>query len=222
MRCFVFLWTAVFAFGVLVTPAQAHPHEFIDTAITFRFDDQNKLGAIGVVWVWDDLTSMLIVEDSGIDSDGDGALTPEEKVQLVEIFSQWPADFAGDLYISKNGKPVQLSGPLDMTVDLRDGRVVVHYLRALMDRQSLDDGPVSLQVYDPTYYAFYDLSGTPEVVGRSDCTVEIQKADIAAAQKIYDQLLSQLTDEDIMTEGKYPEVGGVFADEVRLACGAQP
>ena len=50
--------------------AGAHPHEFIDTAITLRTDEEGRLGAIGVVWVWDDLTSMLIIEDLGMDSDG--------------------------------------------------------------------------------------------------------------------------------------------------------
>ncbi|MFT4014448.1 MAG: DUF1007 family protein [Paracoccus sp. (in: a-proteobacteria)] len=205
-------------------PAQAgaHPHEFIDTRITFRMDDGGRLEAIGVVWVWDDLTSMLIVEDLGMDGDGNGELTGEEKQRLAAQFSQWPEDYGGDLYLTWDGKPVELTGPMDMKADYLKGRLVLTYLRALPSRIDLDRAPVTLQVYDPGYYAFYDLAGMPEVRGRDGCRVSIHKADIGAARKLYDRLLGQLTEEEIMEQGKYPEVGGAFADRVVLECAARP
>lgn len=202
--------------------AGAHPHEFIDTGITFSTDDAGRLGAIGVVWTWDDLTSMLIIEDLGMDGDGDGELTAEEKQRLAAHFSQWPEDYAGDLYLTRDGKPVELTGPLDLKADYLQGRLVLNYLRALPERIRLDQAPVILRAYDPSYYVFYDLAGTPEVRGRDGCHVSIRKADIGAAQKLYDRLLGQLTEEEIMEQGKYPEVGGAFADEVVLECDAQP
>ncbi len=202
--------------------AGAHPHEFIDTGLTFRTDDEGKLGAIGVVWVWDDLTSMLIIEDLGMDGDGNGELTAEEKQRLAAQFSQWPEDYGGDLYLTWDGKPVELTGPLDMKADYLKGRLVLTYLRALPERIRLDQTPVILQAYDPSYYVFYDLVGIPEVRGRDGCRVSIRKADIGAAQKLYDRLLGQLTEEEMMEQGKFPEVGGAFADEVVLECDAWP
>jgi polyphosphate kinase len=202
--------------------AGAHPHEFIDTAITLRTDEEGRLGAIGVVWVWDDLTSMLIIEDLGMDSDGNGELTAEEKQRLAAQFSQWPEDYGGDLYLTWDGKPVELTGPLDMKADYLQGRLVLNYLRALPERIRLVQTPVILQAYDPSYYVFYDLVGIPEVRGRDGCRVSIRKADIGAAQKLYDQLLGQLTEEEMMEQGKFPEVGGAFADQVVLECDARP
>lgn len=202
--------------------AGAHPHEFIDTGITFRTDDEGGLGAIGVVWVWDDLTSMLIIEDLGMDGDGNGELTREEKQRLAAQFSQWPEDYMGDLYLTRDGRPVELTGPLDMKADYLQGRLVLNYLRALPERIRLDRTPVILQAYDPSYYVFYDLVGIPQVRGREGCHVSIRKADIGAAQKLDDRLLGQLTEEEMMEQGKYPEVGGTFADEVVLECDAQP
>lgn len=196
----------------------AHPHEFIDTGITFRFDAQARLDSIDVVWVWDELTSMLIVADMGMDADGDGRLTDEELDRLRDHFSDWPEGFDGDLHVRQDGGAVALGGPVDTRAEYRDGRLVVSHVRVLPDRISPETGPVILQAYDPGYYAFYDLAGAPEIRGREDCRVEIRKADIAAAQKLYDQLLGQLTEEEIMEEGRYPEVGGAFADEVRLEC----
>lgn len=207
-----------------LTPGQAgaHPHEFIDTGITFRIDGEGRLGAVGIVWAWDELTSMLIVEDLGLDGDGNGELTHDEQQRLVERFSQWPEDYGGDLYLTQAGKPVELTGPLEMKADYTQGRVVLNYLRALPERLSLDPSPVILQAYDPSYYAFYDLVTLPQIQGRDGCRVSVRKADTAAAQKLYDQLLGQLSEEEIMEQGKYPEVGGAFADEVVLECAAQP
>lgn len=202
--------------------AAAHPHEFIDTAITFRADNEGRLGAIGVVWVWDDLTSMLIIEDLGLDSDADGELTAEEKQRIVAQFSEWPEDYGGDLYLTQNGQPVELSGPLETRADYVDGRLILSFFRALPNRIGLDQNPLILKAYDPSYYAFYDLARIPEVRGREGCHVSINKADIGAAQKLYETLLGQLTEEEILEQGKYPEVGGAFADEVVLECAAQP
>lgn len=57
--------------------AEAHPHVFIDTGLTFRFDGEGRLGAVSVVWAFDDFSSMLMVEDMEMDQDGDGVLTDD-------------------------------------------------------------------------------------------------------------------------------------------------
>ena len=202
--------------------ARAHPHEFVDIAITLRFDETGRLAALDVAWTWDDLTSMLMLEDFGLDPDGDGQLTDDERGQLVARFSDWPEDFAGDLYLAWQGQPVAMGGPLDLRADYRDGRLVVAFARALPQPPDPAEAPLLMQAYDPGYYVAYDLAGPPEIAGRPDCTLAIRKADVAAAQKLYDRLLGQLTEEEIMEQGRTPEVGGAFADEVQVTCAARP
>ncbi|QFG37421.1 ABC-type uncharacterized transport system substrate-binding protein [Paracoccus pantotrophus] len=198
--------------------AEAHPHVFIDTGLTFRFDGEGRLGAVSVVWAFDDFSSMLMVEDMEMDQDGDGVLTDDEIARLTAMFSDWPEDFAGDLYLTRDGNPVALSGPQEVAVRYQQGRIVVTHIRALLDRIRPEDGRIELQVYDPTYYTFYDLVGALEISGRDDCRVEIEKADIAAAQRKYGDELAKLTNDEIMDQGKYPDVGGDFADDMRLEC----
>ncbi|WGR62221.1 DUF1007 family protein (plasmid) [Paracoccus ferrooxidans] len=198
--------------------AEAHPHVFIDTGLTFRFDGEGRLGAVSVVWAFDDFSSMLMVEDMEMDKDGDGVLTDDEIACLTAMFSDWPEDFAGDLYLTRDGMPVALSGPLDVAVRYQQGRIVVTHIRALLDRIRPEDERIEVQVYDPTYYTFYDLVGTLEIRGRDDCRVQIEKADIAAAQRKYGDELAKLTNDEIMDQGKYPDVGGDFADDMRLEC----
>ncbi|MFN8683292.1 DUF1007 family protein [Paracoccus sp. P2] len=198
--------------------AEAHPHVFIDTGLTFRFDGEGRLGAVSVVWAFDDFSSMLMVEDMEMDQDGDGVLTDDEIARLTAMFSDWPEDFAGDLYLTRDGNPVALSGPQEVAVRYQQGRIVVTHIRALLDRIRPEDERIKLQVYDPTYYTFYDLVGALEISGRDDCRVEIEKADIAAAQRKYGDELAKLTNDEIMDQGKYPDVGGDFADDMRLEC----
>ncbi|WP_024845395.1 DUF1007 family protein [Paracoccus pantotrophus] len=198
--------------------AEAHPHVFIDTGLTFRFDGEGRLGAVSVVWAFDDFSSMLMVEDMEMDQDGDGVLTDDEIARLTAMFSDWPEDFAGDLYLTRDGNPVALSGPQEVAVRYQQGRIVVTHIRALLDRIRPEDERIELQVYDPTYYTFYDLVGALEISGRDDCRVEIEKADIAAAQRKYGDELAKLTNDEIMDQGKYPNVGGDFADDMRLEC----
>lgn len=217
MRC---LRPALLSLLSVLSPgkAEAHPHVFIDAGLTFRFDGEGRLGAVSVVWAFDDFSSMLMVEDMEMDQDGDGVLRDDEIARLTAMFSDWPEDFARDLYLTRDGKPVALSGPLDVAVRYQQGRIVVTHVRALLDRIRPATDGIEVQVYDPTYYTFYDLVGTPEISGRDDCRVQIEKADIAAAQRKYGDELAKLTNDEIMDQGKYPDVGGDFADDMRLEC----
>lgn len=202
--------------------AWAHPHIFVDTGLTLRFDDQGRLGAVGVVWVYDELSSMLILGDLELDGDADGELTQDERQRLQQEGSAWPEDFDGDLYLSQAGQAIALSGPQEIIVDYRDGRLIETHLRPLATPLAPQPQPVAIKVYDPFYYTFYDLAAAPKMIGRGDCEVRIERADIAAAQKLYADELELLNDEQMLDEGQSPQLGGAFADEVRVTCAAQP
>lgn len=210
--------TSLLAFALAAPGAGAHPHMFIDTGLTFHLDDRGQLAAVGVVWVYDALSSLLTIEDQGLDPDGDGILTPAETEVLNRLGRTWPEDFDGNLHLMQNGQALPLSGPLEVEVTYHDGRLVFAHMRALTPRVSLAAGPVDLQVYDPTYYTFYDLSGTPQVAGGAGCSVAVGKADIAAAQAEYDAAIMGMTDEELLDEELLPDLGGAFADEIRLTC----
>lgn len=208
------------AFGSVV-PARAHPHQFIDAALTMLFDDQGQLAAVSVLWVYDDMTSLIILEELGMDADGDGVLTEAEIAKLKSVVGTWPEGFKGDLVLTRDGHAVDLSGPLDPDALLQDGRLVTRHLRALIQRTDPASGVVEAQIFDPFYYTFYDLMKVPEVTGRSDCMVRLTKADIAAAQRLYDRAVAEMSDEELEAGG-FPEIGGAFADVMRLECSGRP
>lgn len=209
------------ALSILLLPAgmaRAHPHQFIDAALTFVFDDQGQLAALGVLWIYDDLTSLIILEELGMDGDGDGRLDEAELAQLRAVVGTWPEGFAGDLVLRRAGAEVALSGPLEPEAAYHDGRLVTRHLRALPARLDMAAGPVEAQLYDPAYYTFYDLLQAPDIRGRADCRVSVAAADIAAAQRRYEAELALLSEETLLEGEAYPEIGGAFADRVTLAC----
>ena len=60
----------------LASPLGAHPHIYIDTDFDLVFDTDGKLAAVRIDWAYDDFYSLLMIEENGLDADGDG--TPEQ------------------------------------------------------------------------------------------------------------------------------------------------
>lgn len=198
--------------------AGAHPHEFVDTDLTFEMDAEGRLAAVHVVWHWDELMSLLTLEDLGLDPDRDGALSAEERATLSQRFSAWPEDFAGNMQLQHAGRDVALSRPQGMDVDLRDGRFVLDFRRALAEPIPMAGASVQAQVFDPTYFIYYEVPDLPGITGADSCAVTRTEADLSAARSLYERLLGDLTEEQLMEPGQEPLVGSAFADTFVLSC----
>ena len=65
------------------------------------------------------------------DKDGDGKLTPDERQRLIGFDTNWDEGFNGDLEIRAAGQLLALSGPMQATTDLREGRIVSTHVRKI-------------------------------------------------------------------------------------------
>ena len=96
----------------LASPLGAHPHIYIDTDFDLVFDTDGKLAAVRIDWAYDDFYSLLMIEENGLDADGDG--TPEQ-ARLDAFAGQdvdWEAGFPGHFTLDAAGTPL---GPLWFT-----------------------------------------------------------------------------------------------------------
>src|SRR6056297_2811011 len=59
--------------------AWAHPHVFVDVTLRFLPDAEGRLTGVEVTWAYDDFFSLLVLEDRGLDADGDMILTEAER-----------------------------------------------------------------------------------------------------------------------------------------------
>jgi ABC-type uncharacterized transport system substrate-binding protein len=197
-------------------PAQSHPHVFIDAGLTFLFDDQNRLAAVQVIWVYDEFYSLLMIEDGGYDADGDGALTDAEKAALAGNDVDWKAGFPGDLTLTFGDETIALAGAVEHRAEYEDGRVVTSHVRPLETRIDIDGaGPLVAKVFDPTFFVAYDVT-KGVTTARAGCSVAHSPADLDAAN----ELVANMMSEQDYADDDYPEVGEVYADSFSLTCAA--
>jgi ABC-type uncharacterized transport system substrate-binding protein len=211
-----------FALALTVPPvgAAAHPHIFVDTTVEVIFDDAGRITALRIGWTYDELTTLLVVEDGGHDKDGDGSISDTELVALKGFDMEWGTEFLGDTYPEQNGVALALEpGPVDWTTGWANGRLQSTHLRHFVSPVDPAAGPVVIKPYDPGYYSAYAISGDAVMTGRDDCQGETFVPDLDAAESaLLDSLKEYLPGDDLSDVG-FPQAGETFAEELRITCG---
>ncbi len=210
-------WLTLLCLGLPGT-ALAHPHIFVDTGLIVVFDDQQRLTHVRVTWAYDDFYSLLIAEDYGVDNDGDGALTPQEEATMSGFDANWVPGFNGDLEVMLDGQLLTLSGPLEPTATMKDGRIVSTHLREVTGTPLVGGDPLSLKAFDETYYTAYELSLPLEVIGAPTCNMERIEPDIDGELAAMRAQLLRLDPSADLEENDIPLIGGQFATEMRISC----
>ena len=204
--------------GVLLAgPALSHPHVFIDTSVEVLVNADNQATGLRISWTYDDLYSLYIVGDMGLDPDWDGKLTPQEEAQLAGFDMKWDPGFPGDTYALVNDAELALSRPSDWGASYANGRITSTHLRTFAAPVPLGAVPLIVQVYDPGYYTAYTIAGTPALTGGAGCQAETFIPDMDAADEALLAALAEFTP-DVDLEMSFPAVGKNYAEEVRITC----
>lgn len=203
-----------------VGTAAAHPHIFIETGLRLIHDQSGTLTAVEVTWTYDELFSLLLLEDQELDADFDGVLTESEQRILQGFDMDWPADFEGDVYVTAGGSLVALGAPVPGLAELNDkGQLVGRHTRPLAVPVDPVANPVVIKVYDPTYYSAYEIIVDAVSTEADTCKVEVFAPDLDTAYAQLEQSLNELMGQsDFNQEIDFPTVGDRFAEEVRLVC----
>lgn len=212
----IMVWAAV---AVLPAPVLAHPHAWIDAKVEVILNDANQATAVRIFWVYDNLYSLYVVSDRGMDVDWDGKLTPEEEAALSGFDMDWDADFPGDTYALLGETALPLSRPKDWTATYADDRVTTTHLRTFDAPVPLGDLPLIVQLYDPGYYVAYAIPYDPVVTGGVGCSAQVFVPDLDEAAAEMQAALAEFTP-DIDLEADFPAIGAAYAEEVRVTCPA--
>lgn len=202
---------AVMGMVVLAGPARAHPHVFMETGLEVLRDAEGRAVSLRVTWTYDPFFSLVLITERGLDPDGDGSLTAEETAALQGFDMGWEPGFAGDTYAFAGARAVALSGPRDGVARYEGGQIVSSHIRDLAEPVA---GLLVVKNYDPTYYTEYTIR---EVVAEG-CATEIVAPDLTEAERELQAALAAIP-ADVDVEMGFPEVGAVFAQEVRVTCG---
>ncbi len=201
-----------------VLPAYAHPHVFIDAGIEVLFNASGQAEALQITWVYDDLYSMLVIGERGLDPDFDGVLTPAEQAALSGFDMNWDADFPGDTYAILGTAPIALSRPEEWTADFSDNRLRSTHVRRFAKPVDMGTAPLVVQVYDPSFYTSYTVALPSVLTGApGTCQSEVFTPDRAAADAVLAAAMQEYSGTEGL-EGDFPAVGAAYAEEVRVTC----
>ena len=199
------LWTA------LPGIAAAHPHVFIDTGLALTLNDSREVTSIEVTWKYDDLYSLLVMQDMGLDEDGDGQLTPEELTQVTGWDMDWMEGYEGDLYLAApDGAAVHLGPPEPVETRVEAGRLVSVHRRPVVPPVRAEG--LSLRAFDPEFYTAYDLSLGVSIP--APCRATVTAPDQDKAYKEAETVMSAFPED----AEQVPLLGHIFAATVTLSC----
>ena len=152
-------WLIGAALGLfgLAQPALAHPHILIDARTTIRFDDAGRVAALHHSWTFDTAFSVWMVQ--GLDTNGDGEVSPDEMQELADENTTSLADFGFYTYA---GDAMQFDAVGDQGMVYRDNRVTLDFSLAAKNPQAPGER-FELGVYDPEYYVAITVNSPADV-----------------------------------------------------------
>jgi len=198
-------------------PGAAHPHIFVDAGLTLWRDPDGQVTAVEVTWRYDELYSLILTEDYGLDPDYDLQLTEAEVAEMLGFDLNWSAGFTGGLTLRQAGAELDLGPPEPVSLRLLEtGQIETTHRRAV---SGAAPGPIAAQIYDPAFYIAFEMILPVAVAEEPDCAVDLIRADMDAA---YDALAAALEEigGTVAAEDNFPAVGALFADRVEITCPA--
>lgn len=201
---------------VAAPPALAHPHVFVDASVDFVLDAEGRVERLRIGWFYDPLFSLYLLGEMGID-----AFAPADeavRAAIAEDQTNWIEGFEGNSFLLADGEPIRLSGPLNPTGDIVNGRVAASHERRLETPLDPRETEIVVEVYDPVYFIAYTVSGPTRVEGpgAEACRAAVDEFKPTDGLLALQGLLLSLAMEDIPED---PTVGRLFTDRVRLTCG---
>ena len=210
-----------FSFAVLLSlasalPAGAHPHIFVDAGLRLVHDATGAVSAVEVTWRYDELYSLLIASDYGLDPDYDGLLTAEETAAMLGFDLNWGGGFAGGLVLQQSGMALDLGAPEPVSFHMHpNGQLETTHRRAVAG--ALPAAPITAQIYDPEFYIAFEMILAIGADAAQGCGVTLERPDLDAAYAVLEAALQEIGGA-VAAEDNFPPVGAHFADRAVIAC----
>jgi ABC-type uncharacterized transport system substrate-binding protein len=194
----------------------AHPHVFIDAGISLAVDDSGRVTSVEVTWLYDELYTLILLQDYALDPDFDGALTEAEVAGTLGFDLNWNSGFEGGLVLTRDGAALTLGAPEPVSLTLRpDGRIETAHRRPVTGDPGT--GVIEAQVYDAAFFIAFEATLPSVLEGATGCAPDLVRADLDAAYAGLEAELAAIGGA-VAAEDNFPAVGALFADRLVFAC----
>ena len=212
MRISAVLASLVLALGV--TAAQAHPHVWVTSKTEVVYGWSGRVTALKHHWTFDESFSAYAVQ--GLDTDKDGKYSREELQPLAEVNVTSLHEYGFFTVLKAAGRRVAFEEPKDYWLDYKDGRLVLHFTLPLKTPVETGAEPVSIDVYDPTFFVSFGFEKEAPVAlsgARSTCKAEVQRPTEELAAKT-----ASLSESFFQSLNASSGFGARFANRINLSC----
>ena len=120
---FVFCYLSIGWF----TPANAHPHMWVDLKSRIVLHDDASPSAINQEWLFDDFFSTALIEEAGLHPDGFEAGLQQEITEIMTNLQ--PYDYF--TLVKRNGEPVPLTWIGTANAEIRGNRIWMGFTVAI-------------------------------------------------------------------------------------------
>jgi len=163
-KCFLAALAALF---LVPAAALAHPHAFVESDVTFVFDDQGLAG-IRQHWDMDEMLTASIL-DLIQKTDG-GPLTPAEAKAVETQSFKLLKDYDYFTHVRINGKPFKVQWGTDFKVTLDGHKMAWDFLIPCHVKASGTKKEIVVGVFDDSFYTFvtYASENGPKIDPTAD------------------------------------------------------
>jgi ABC-type uncharacterized transport system substrate-binding protein len=203
-----------------VSPADTHPHAFIETTSAVVFNGEGKLKAINVRWVFDPNYSAFATTD--LDVNKDGVLTPEELHPLAKENIASLKEWSYFVYGRLNDEKINWADVTEYGQTMgKEGRLELQFVIPFVTPIDPQTAKFLYRIYDPTFYIAIDFVGKQpvSVIGNkpASCSVEVGPVpDPSQTADTKSMLGSKGTD---WAPDASEDFGIMFAQPVLVQCG---
>ncbi|MCT4557141.1 MAG: DUF1007 family protein [Pelagimonas sp.] len=204
------------AVAALGTPANTHPHVFIDGSINFVMGEDTRLEAMQVTWLYDAFETLYMLAAHEMNLNDQGDLDEADRHELVRRLNDWPDDFDGSAHLSMDAQPIPLNWPSALDARLIEGRLMVTFTRVLQEPLDLAKGQAEVAFYESTYFFDFTVTNTPIITGvPAPCRAQVTPFDPDSQDTALLRVLAKLGREET---SEIANVGALFADRITLTC----
>jgi len=214
MRLLLSLFAMICALS-LPHRAAAHPHIFIDAGFSVERDAGGRPVAIEVTWLYDELYTLILLQDYGLDEDYDLILTEDEVAATLGFDLNWSSGFEGGLVIEQGGQRLTLGPPEPVTLELVEpGQFRTTHRRSISGGAA---GDFTVSIFDPAFYIAFEMILATGVADTPGCRTELVRADLDAAYAVLEAAINDIGGA-VAAEDNFPPVGAHFADRIEVTC----
>lgn len=206
--------------GLLVAgPALAHPHVWVTTKAEIAYGEGGRVTGIRNAWTFDSSYSAFVTQ--GLDTNGDGKLTPAELSGLATENTANLAEFGYFTKLKVGGKEQVFGDPTEPRMAMDGDKLTLSFLLPLKTPVAQGRGVTAVEIYDPSYFVSFSLSEDADVARLSGApagcaaTVTRPKTESAKTADTAKPGMSEAFFEALTSASNY---GVQFANRIIVAC----